>query len=98
MCIGIPGRVVALDPLHSQHAWAEVCGARREINIALVCQVGQPREALLGSWVLIHVGFALSRLDEREAAEMLAALQAMGEVENDVALFMAGEGNNDEIR
>lgn len=52
---------------------------------------GQPREALLGSWVLIHVGFALSRLDEREAAEMLAALQAMGEVENDVALFMAGK-------
>ncbi|SQI45176.1 Hydrogenase isoenzymes formation protein hypD [Serratia plymuthica] len=66
MCIGIPGRVVALDPLHSQHAWAEVCGARREINIALVCQAGQPREALLGSWVLIHVGFALSRLDERK--------------------------------
>ncbi|AGO56967.1 HypC/HybG/HupF family hydrogenase formation chaperone [Serratia plymuthica] len=98
MCIGIPGRVVALDPLHLQHAWAEVCGARREINIALVCQAGQPREALLGSWVLIHVGFALSRLDEREAAEMLAALQAMGEVENDVALFMAGEGNDDEIR
>ncbi|WP_346826223.1 HypC/HybG/HupF family hydrogenase formation chaperone [Serratia inhibens] len=97
MCIGIPGRVVALDPRQPQHVWAEVCGARREINIALVCQAGQPREALLGSWVLIHVGFAMSRLDEREAAEMLAALQAMGEVESDVVLFMTGEGN-DEIR
>ncbi|MEE4411674.1 MULTISPECIES: HypC/HybG/HupF family hydrogenase formation chaperone [unclassified Serratia (in: enterobacteria)] len=97
MCIGIPGRVVALDPRQPQHVWAEVCGARREINIALVCQAGQPREALLGCWVLIHVGFALSRLDEREAAEMLVALQAMGEVESDVALFMTGEGN-DEIR
>ena len=97
MCIGIPGRVVALDPRQPQHVWAEVCGARREINIALVCQAGEPREALLGCWVLIHVGFALSRLDEREAAEMLAALQAMGEVESDVVLFMTGEGN-DEIR
>ncbi|MFI8416282.1 HypC/HybG/HupF family hydrogenase formation chaperone [Serratia sp. NPDC078593] len=97
MCIGIPGRIVALDAQQPQHAWAEVCGARREINIALVCPCDQPRDALMGSWVLIHVGFAMSRLDEQEAADMLATLQAMGEVENDVAMFMAGEGHH-EIR
>jgi hydrogenase expression/formation protein HypC len=91
MCIGIPGQIVALVDGHPQHAWAEVCGARREVNVALVSQSGQ---SLIGCWVLIHVGFAMSLLDQQEAEEMLAALQAMGEVENDVALFLAGEGND----
>jgi len=91
MCIGIPGQIVALHEQQPGHAWAEVCGLRREVNIALVCE-DQP-EALIGCWVLIHVGFALSRLDEQEALETLAALHAMEEVEADVALFLrAGEG------
>ncbi|MHA7846854.1 HypC/HybG/HupF family hydrogenase formation chaperone [Serratia sp. D1N4] len=94
MCIGIPGQIVALDKIQPQHAWADVCGVQREVNIALVCQADEPREALIGCWVLIHVGFAMSRLDQQEAQEMLAALQAMGEVEQDVALFLAGEGNH----
>lgn len=75
MCIGVPGRVVAVgDTLH-QLAQVEVCGVRREVNIALVCE-GEPRE-LLGQWVLVHVGFAMSVIDEDEARETLAALQAM---------------------
>lgn len=90
MCIGIPGQIVALHEQHPGSAWAEVCGLRREVNIALVSE-GEP-EALIGCWVLIHVGFALSRLDEQEALETLAALHAMEEVEADVALFLgAGE-------
>ncbi|MEX2940551.1 hydrogenase maturation factor HybG [Serratia fonticola] len=95
MCIGIPGKVVALDANQSQHAWVDVCGVQREVNIALVCQDDEPAEALIGSWVLIHVGFAMSRLDEQEAQETLSALQAMGEVEQDVALFLAGEGDQE---
>ncbi|CAI1693216.1 hydrogenase maturation factor HybG [Serratia fonticola] len=95
MCIGIPGKVVALDENQHQHAWVDVCGVQREVNIALVCQHDEPPEALIGSWVLIHVGFAMSRLDEHEAQETLSALQAMGEVEQDVALFLAGEGNQE---
>nr|WP_129952247.1 HypC/HybG/HupF family hydrogenase formation chaperone [Rahnella sp. RFA10(1/100)] len=90
MCIGIPGQIVALHDQQPDHAWAEVCGLRREVNIALVCD-GQP-QMLIGGWVLIHVGFALSKLDEQEAQETLAALHAMEEVEADVALFLgAGE-------
>ncbi|MDW5498216.1 HypC/HybG/HupF family hydrogenase formation chaperone [Pseudomonas lundensis] len=94
MCIGVPGQIVALDENQPQHAWAEVCGVKREVNIALVRQDGEPREAMIGCWVLIHVGFAMSRLDQQEAEEMLAALRAMGEVEPDVGLFLAGEGNH----
>jgi len=94
MCIGIPGQIVALDLHQPQHAWADVCGVQREVNIALVCREDEPKEAMLGCWVLIHVGFAMSRLDQQEAEDMLAALQAMGEVEQDVALFLAGEDNH----
>ena len=94
MCIGIPGQIVALDQHQPQHAWVDVCGVQREVNIALVCREGEPKEAMLGCWVLIHVGFAMSRLDQQEAEDMLAALQAMGEVEQDVALFLAGEDNH----
>lgn len=93
MCIGIPAKVVALVENHPQHAWVDVCGVQREVNIALVCQDEGSPEELIGSWVLIHVGFAMSRLDEQEAQETLSALRAMGEVEEDVALFLAGEGN-----
>jgi hydrogenase expression/formation protein HypC len=90
MCIGIPGQIVALHENQPDHAWAQVCGLRREVNIALVCE--GDREALIGCWVLIHVGFALGRLDEHEALDTLAALHAMEEVEADVALFLgAGE-------
>jgi len=90
MCIGIPGQIVALQENQPEHAWAQVCGLRREVKIALVCE--GDREALIGCWVLIHVGFALSRLDEHEALDTLAALHAMEEVEADVALFLgAGE-------
>lgn len=89
MCIGVPGQIVALHEQLMDHAWADVCGMRREVNIALVCDQG--REALLGCWVLIHVGFALSKLNEEEAQDTLAALQAMGELENDVAMFL-GKG------
>lgn len=89
MCIGIPGQIVALHEQQPDHAWAEVCGMRREVNIALVCE-GKP-DALIGCWVLIHVGFALSKLDEQEAQDTLAALHEMEEVEADVALFL-GKG------
>lgn len=91
MCIGIPGQIVALHETQRDHAWAQVCGMRREVNIALVCgnkDLDEGREALIGCWVLVHVGFALSKLDEQEAQETLAALHAMEEVEADVAMFL----------
>lgn len=95
MCIGIPGQIVALHEQQPDHAWADVCGMRREVNIALVCD--ENRETLMGCWVLIHVGFALSKLDEHEAQETLAALHAMEEVEADVALFLGRGGQDDAL-
>ncbi|HEY4469055.1 MAG TPA: hydrogenase maturation factor HybG [Klebsiella sp.] len=75
MCLGVPGKVTAVGEDIHQLAWADVCGVAVRINIALVCE-GSP-QALIGQWVLVHVGFAMSLLDEQEALETLAALEHM---------------------
>ncbi len=74
MCLGIPGQVVELLDSHEHLAKADVSGVNRIINIGLLEDEGvRP-----GDWVLIHVGFAMSKVDEAEAARALASLQLMG--------------------
>ena len=74
MCLGIPGQLVELDADNDQLARVEVAGVRRMINIGLLeDEVLEP-----GDWVLIHVGFAMSKIDEDEAAVALASLKLMG--------------------
>ncbi len=63
MCLGIPGRIVEFVDAGHQIAKAEVSGVRRNINVGLVLPDGLE----VGDWVLIHVGFALSKIDEDEA-------------------------------
>ncbi|ATM96544.1 putative hydrogenase isoenzymes formation protein [Yersinia frederiksenii] len=92
MCIGIPGKIVALDETQPGTAWVDVCGVRRSVNIMLVAADESSSSALIGHWVLVHVGFAMSRLDEDEALETLQLLQAMGEVETDVRSFLGQRG------
>lgn len=75
MCLGIPGKVVSVGEDIHQPALVDVCGVQRAVNIALVCE-GEPAE-LIGQWVLVHVGFAMSLLDEQEAHDTLDALQSM---------------------
>ncbi|WP_409307347.1 hydrogenase maturation factor HybG [Pectobacterium sp. B1J-3] len=87
MCLGIPGKVVALADTGQQSAWVEVCGVKREVNIALVAD-GIDSEQLIGQWVLVHVGFAMSRLDEQEAHATLDALRQMEALEHDVTIFL----------
>ncbi|OWF82193.1 hydrogenase 2 accessory protein HypG [Yersinia rohdei] len=67
--------MVAVGEDIHQLAWVEVSGVKREINIALVCD--ESPADLLGQWVLVHVGFAMSLLDEAEAQQTLAALAHM---------------------
>lgn len=75
MCIGVPGQIVAVGEDFHQLATVNICGVQRQINIALVCE-GDPA-ALLGKWVLVHVGFAMSIIDEQQARETLAALEQL---------------------
>ncbi len=79
MCLGIPGKIIAITDAARLMAMAEVSGVRREVNVA--CVAGADLEALVGTWVLIHVGFAMSLIDEDEAARTLEALRDLGEAQ-----------------
>lgn len=91
MCLGVPGKIVAVGEDIHQLAWVEVSGVKREINIALVCD--ESPADLLGQWVLVHVGFAMSLLDEEEAQQTLAALEHMQAVGLDLD-DIASEAND----
>ena len=74
MCLGIPGQVLELVSANDQLAKVDVAGVRRTINIGLL----EDEPLAPGDWVLIHVGFAMSRIDELEAARALEGLKMMG--------------------
>ena len=78
MCLGIPVKIIAINDAAKMLALAEVKGVRREVNVALVCEPGESLEALIGVWVLLHVGFAVVRIDEAEAQITLDLLGAAG--------------------
>ena len=76
MCLGIPGQVVEwVDPAN-HIAKAAVSGVRRNVSVALLAD--GPEAVGIGDWVLIHVGFAMSRIDEAEAEATLAFLSELG--------------------
>jgi hydrogenase expression/formation protein HypC len=80
VCLAIPGEVVEFLPDNNgQLALVDVVGVKRRINIGLLD--GVPLST--GDWVLIHVGFAMSKVDEREAAEALSMLEMMGQAFTD---------------
>ena len=78
MCLAIPGRVVKVVDDANQLAQVDVAGVKRTVNVGLLDGYGEQAGALVGQWVLIHVGFALSRIDEQEAMATLDLLQQMG--------------------
>jgi hydrogenase expression/formation protein HypC len=85
MCLGIPGEVVELVPGSADLAKVDVGGVRRVINIGLLA--GERVEP--GDWVLIHVGFALSKIDEDEAAAALDFLESIGQAYEDELAALA---------
>ena len=76
MCLGIPGQIVEIVDLENRTAKIEVSGVRRNVDVGLLWE--GPDAVAVGDWVLIHVGFAISRIDEAEAEQMLRALRALG--------------------
>lgn len=77
MCLAIPGQVIEIvDPVKNI-AKVDVGGVRRNVNVGLLEADGDRAE--IGDWVLIHVGFALSKVDEEEAAATLNLLKGLGE-------------------
>jgi len=85
VCLGIPGEVVEFLPEQPDLAKVDVSGVRRVINVGLLADAPpQP-----GDWVLIHVGFALSKIDEGEAAAALQFLEGIGQAYADELAALA---------
>jgi hydrogenase expression/formation protein HypC len=77
MCLGIPGQIVEIVDAEHHIAKAEVSGVRRNVNVGLLA--GGPDAVEVGDWVLIHVGFALSKIDEEEARATREFLETLGQ-------------------
>jgi hydrogenase expression/formation protein HypC len=78
MCLAIPGKIIELVPdPESRLATVEVVGVRRKVDLSLL-QDDLPKP---GDWVLIHVGFAMSKISEQDAADQMQALMMLGEAE-----------------
>lgn len=84
MCLGIPGQILEISDIEQQLAIVDIGGVRRPVNIACIVDDEHPIRACVGDWVLIHVGFAMNRIDPDEAqltldllAEMAATHAAM---------------------
>ena len=82
MCLGIPGVIVEIADREAGLATVDISGVRRSVSVALVDEPGAPIEE--GDWVLVHVGFALARIDEDDARETLALLQRGAELQREL--------------
>ncbi|MDE5083087.1 MAG: HypC/HybG/HupF family hydrogenase formation chaperone, partial [Trichodesmium sp. St18_bin1] len=82
MCLGIPGQIVEITDIVKKLAMVSISGVKREVNIACILDEEHPVESCVGDWVLVHVGFAMNRLDEKEAKETLKLLQEVAEAMN----------------
>jgi hydrogenase expression/formation protein HypC len=85
MCLGIPGEVIEILAEHPDLARVDVSGVKRAINIGLL----EGESVQPGDWVLIHVGFALSKIDEAEARAAMEFLESIGKAYEDEMAALA---------
>ena len=85
MCLGIPGQIVEVTDAARKLALVDVSGVKRVINVACIAQDQSELEGCVGAWVLVHVGFAMSRIDAAEAQKTLDLLTALGEAQAELA-------------
>lgn len=94
MCLGIPGQVTEFLDYHEHLARVDVSGVGRVINVGLL----EDEHLTTGDWVLIHVGFAMSKIDEQEAALALASLKMMGAAyDEEMEALLASGPQPDEV-
>jgi hydrogenase expression/formation protein HypC len=76
MCLGIPGELVEMPADDTDLALVSVAGVRRRVNVGLLSE--DEDQLAVGDWILIHVGFALAKIDEAEAQAALEMLHGLG--------------------
>lgn len=93
MCLGIPGQIEEITDPANNLALVNVSGIKRQINLTCIIDAAHPVESCVGDWVLIHVGFAMSRIDEAEAAKTLELLTELGEAQQEMDLLRTSTRN-----
>lgn len=83
MCLAIPGKIVEMVDMENRIAKVDVGGVRRNINVGML----EENEVAIGDYVLIHVGFAMTKIDEKEAAETMRILREIGQFDEEYDLF-----------
>jgi hydrogenase expression/formation protein HypC len=83
MCLAIPGKIVEIVDEENSIAKVEVGGVRRNVNVGMLDR----EEARVGNYVLIHVGFAMTKIDEEEAKETLRILEEIGQYQDEFEQF-----------
>ena len=84
MCLGIPGQIVDVVDVANKLALVDVGGVRRAVSVAFIVNDEHTVADCVGDWVLVHVGFAMVRIDEQEAAATLKLLREMDEYHSEV--------------
>lgn len=84
MCLGIPGKIIEISDATRRLAMVEVCGIKREVNVACIAEKDLACDELIGTWVLVHVGFAMSRINEEEAQKTMDILKSLGEAQEEI--------------
>jgi hydrogenase expression/formation protein HypC len=77
MCLAIPGEIIEISPENANSALVDVVGVRRHVDLGLL----EDDKPAPGDWVLIHVGYAMSKISEQDAAEQMRTLEMLGECE-----------------
>ena len=90
MCLGIPGKIISISDEKEQVGVVDVGGIQREVNLSCIAQTGIALRKYVGDWVLVHVGFAMSLINEAEAQATLAVLTELGEMQEELAAMQDG--------
>jgi len=91
MCLGIPGRITEITDADNALGLVDVSGVKREVNLGCVLPEGD-LTVLVGRWALVHVGFAMSLIDEEEAHKTLDLLRELGEFAEELDALQLNDG------
>jgi hydrogenase expression/formation protein HypC len=91
MCLGIPGKIVSITDTEQQLGMVDVGGIQRAVNLSCIAPEGSDLSQYVNSWVLVHVGFAMSVISEAEAQSTLAILHELGQMQEEMLAMQEGE-------
>jgi len=92
MCLGVPGQIVEIVDEEARLGIADFGGVRRRVNLSCVLSDGERTQDLIGAWVLVHVGFAMSLIAERQALETLELLAELEEFQEELGAMATSDG------